>query len=545
MKTWVCMELRATGPLGLPSRAGEELEGRTVLARSVERALRTPGVEGAAVLVEPGRGAEVSGWLGACGAQVLEVLGTEPAGREAVRRARKWSKDSWRGGIRQTVDLDSWTDFPALAAAARKLGAEAILAVLPEGVLVDPAILDGLVQHAVPQGIRAMGSAFCQAPAGFAGLFALTEWLESAAAKDVSYGRIMALVPGATSHDPVHRPDNFLAPTPVRRCEFRGAVDSTRSREMLGELLRRSPGPDGLGPSAEESVALVAADPALYAGRLPRIVEVELTTSGLVPFADSPWGCRAPERRMDRGLFEKLLADLSGFDDVLLTVGGFGDPLAHPEVFDFLELAREKGVYGLHLETYGALLDEASSRRLLECDLDVVSVRLGAAGGETYRRLTGRDDFDAVAANVERLVALRDGTGREWPCVAVEAEKRVEVEPELLDFFDRWTAKCDWPVIRAASDCAGQLADRASVHLNLAQRTGCRRLMKELLVLADGTVPVCRVDFRASEPAGNLRERSVGELWTSGRIAELRGAQCAGRFDGFRLCPGCRDWDGL
>ena len=175
----------------------------------------------------------------------------------------------------------------------------------------------------------------------------------------------------------------------------------------------------------------------------------------------------------------------------------------------------------------------------------MVSVRLGAATAETYRALTGRGDFEKTVANIKRLVELRGQTGREWPFVVVEAEKRLEAEGELLDLIDRWTEEVDCVVLRPFSDYAGQLADRAPVHLTLAGRLGCRRLMKEMRVLADGTVPVCRMDFRAEEPAGSIAEKSVEELWTGGSLAGLRAEQHRNKFDGFRLCPACRDWDNV
>lgn len=543
MRLWACAELRATGPLGLPSRAGELLAGRTVLERTVERLRRLKDIQGVAVLVEPGGAEQARRWLGSAQARVLEVLGPDSPRRQALRRARKWSRDSWRGGIRQTMELDASGDFASLAAAARELSAEALLVALPESPLADAEILAGLVRHAAPEGRPVMPSALCQAPAGFAGFFAVAGWLESMAAAGRTYGSLLAREPGRIAQPLAHRADCYVGPTAVRRCEFRAAADSARSAELLSELLRRAPGAGGLGPGGEEAARLVAGDPALYAGRFPRLVEVELTTAGGVPFKDTPAALDVPERRMSARLFEKLLDDLRGGDDVLLTLGGPGDPLAHPEVFDLLRLARAKGVYGLHLDTPGTLLDEACAGRLLECDLDVVSVRLGAARAETYQALTGRGDFEALAANVERLAALRKQSGREWPFVAVEAEKRVEVEPELLEFFDRWEEKSDWPVIRPFSDYAGQLPDRAALHLTLASRVPCRRLLKELCVRAGGEVPVCRMDFRCAEPAGSVERRSVEELWTSGRIAGLRGQQHAGRLDGFRLCPACRDWD--
>jgi hypothetical protein len=547
LKVWACLELRETGPLGLSSRAAGKLGARTVLEHTVARVGRTGGLEGVAVLVEPGAAGRTRELLGAEAqrARVLEVLDPDTPRREALRRSRKWSKDSWRLGLMQSMEIDAAGHFPSLLRAARELGCDAVLSVYPEAVLVDPGLLEGLLEHGSPQGQPPLPTASCQAPAGFAGLFAMAGWLEPMAAQDSTYGGLCAWRADRDNQDPVHRAENWLAPVAVRRCEFRGSLDSQRSREMLEEVLRRAPGEGGLGPSAEEAVAIVTGDPALYAGRLPRVVEVELTAAGRVPFAATPFAGDIPGRSMKRELFEKLLADLSAYDDVLLTLGGWGDPLAHPEVFDFLGLAREQGIYGLHLDTPGPLLDEKASRRLLELDLDVVSVRLGANTAESYRVLTGRGDFEAVTANVERLLRLRGESGKLWPFVSVEAEKRLEVEGELIDFWDRWGEQGAWPMIRPFSTYCGRFEDRATVHLTLAERVGCRRLLKEMFVLADGTVPVCRMDFAAAAPAGSVAERSVEELWTSGRIAELRSEQHARKFEGFELCPDCGDWDNV
>jgi len=547
LKVWACLELRDLGPLGLASRAGERFGERSVLEHTVARVRRTPGLEGISVLTEPGGSEAASELLGAeaAGVRVLEVLEPDTPRRDPLRRSRKWSKDSWRLGIMQSMEVDAAGHFPSLLAAARELNCDAVLLVYPEAVLADAGLLAGLIEHGAPEGQPPLPTASCQAPGGFAGLFAMTGWLDSVSQQDITYGGLCAWRPDQGSQDPVHRPENWLAPVAVRRCEFRGSLDSQRSREVLEEVLRRAPGENGLGPGAEEAAGIVTGDAALYAGRLPRLVEVELTTSGRVPFAQTPFAREMPERNMTRDLFAKILDDLAAYDDVLLTLGGWGDPLAHPEVFDLLKLAREKGIYGLHLDTTGVLLDEEKAGQLLECDVDVVSARLAANTAETYRALTGREDFEAVAANLERFLELQKETGRLWPFLTVEIEKRVEIEGELIDFWDRWSEKAAWPLIRPFSTYCGQCEDRATVHLTLAERTGCRRLMKELVILADGTVPVCRMDFKAASPAGNVAGKSVEELWTSGRIAGLRLEQHDRKFDGFELCPDCGDWDNV
>ena len=74
MKVWACFELRGSGPLGLASRAGERLGGRTVLEHAAARARKTGGLEGLAVLVEPG------GAVAGCHAQD-QVISTNPIDR--------------------------------------------------------------------------------------------------------------------------------------------------------------------------------------------------------------------------------------------------------------------------------------------------------------------------------------------------------------------------------------------------------------------------------------------------------------------------------
>ncbi len=203
MKVWACIELRERGALGLPSRAGERLGERTVLAQTVARARRTAGLEGVAVLVSPGGAGAALEILGSEArvenVRVLEVLEPDFPRREALQRARKWSKDGWRLGIGQTVEADAAGHFPSLAAAGRELGADAVISVLPEAALVGPELLAGLVEHAAPADQPPLPSAGCQAPGGFAGLFGMVGWLEAMGANDLTCGQNSAWRPDRPS----------------------------------------------------------------------------------------------------------------------------------------------------------------------------------------------------------------------------------------------------------------------------------------------------------------------------------------------------------
>ena len=73
-------------------------------------------------------------------------------------------------------------------------------------------------------------------------------------------------------------------------------------------------------------------------------------------------------------------------------------------------------------------------------------------------------------------------------------------------------------------------------------RPPCPWLFSSLMVLQDGTVAMCGADWDARAPLGNVRERSLAEIWQGEELARRRRAHLEGRFDAVPICGGCDDW---
>jgi MoaA/NifB/PqqE/SkfB family radical SAM enzyme len=83
--------------------------------------------------------------------------------------------------------------------------------------------------------------------------------------------------------------------------------------------------------------------------------------------------------------FSRVLAGLAAFDPLPeVFFGGFGEPLAHPRIFDMVERAKTMGVPRVELITNGCLLDEHASRRLIAAGLDTLWVSLDGIRPESY-----------------------------------------------------------------------------------------------------------------------------------------------------------------
>lgn len=95
---------------------------------------------------------------------------------------------------------------------------------------------------------------------------------------------------------------------------------------------------------------------------------------------------------------------------------GWGEPLLHPRLFEMIALAKGAGCR-VGLTTNGMDLDQEAGRRLLELQLDVLSVSIAGATRETHEGIRGRTDFCLILENVRHLLEARRGRGGKGPKV--------------------------------------------------------------------------------------------------------------------------------
>ena len=102
------------------------------------------------------------------------------------------------------------------------------------------------------------------------------------------------------------------------------------------------------------------------------------------------------------------LADLPG--ERTLQLSGFGEPLSHPEIVDFVRLAVEAGL-ATEIVTNGALLSRELGTALIGAGLRKLILSVGC----------GDDIVEQSAVNLRRLHRSALGTDGRWPEVALHA----------------------------------------------------------------------------------------------------------------------------
>jgi len=428
-------------PLGVERDLGEPLlGGRNPLRMALERVARSGRVRRAVLATH-----EVDRVRAIVGGKVdgIEVayapLDAPPlTGRErALRGARRWAPDCWRGGLGNMTVYDELLAPAVLGRAMDEHGVDAALVVGADWALVDPGLTGEVVARFLEDPERRF--VFGHAPPGLCPCLATRDLLADLAKTGTSnrllasFGALLGYVPVAPQHDPIAS-QSCVTPDPaVRDLATRCCADSDAGRERIRAALE---GLDAraLDVGASEIARRMAESWDLAPDAGPRHLALELIA-----------GSGAP---MDAGICRELLEQLADLrNDACVSFGAAAehDVLDHPAWREMVCHAEAKGL-PVHVRT-GLRADESAAAALLEARPDVVSVDVLGRSSTVF----SESDVARVLRGVERLLEHRI-TGPEpdalpSPWIVPRITRRDAVYEQIEGFFDRWLLQAGWCVI--------------------------------------------------------------------------------------------------
>ena len=525
-------------PLGLPSRQADELDGVPVLRRTIERVAQARRLDGIYAVCPADQADRCRALLQGTGAKLWPHQLGHPPYHRLMRTARKWSLDGWRGGLGGACYLDETMHCPALAGLAKETSADAVWATSGATPLVDPAIIDAMIEH-YESGAVELRFCFAPVPPGMAGTIFEAGLLKELADQNIPPGWVLTYKPDAPQMDLAFKDCCFPCPEAMRHAAGRLVVDTRRGAETVSAAMAECSRTD-----ADTIGRWLIERARTYVPPLPREVEIELTTEDQL--ADTilrPRGQRVGRRGpIDPAVVAAIADALGEYDDSLVVLGGSGEPLLHPQFDRICAMLREAGIFGVAVRTNGLALTEPVINTLIRHRVDVVNVLLDAWSEELYRKLHPGQKLSTVTAAIEALTAARADAKQTEPLIVPQITKAVDTVHELDEFFDGWIRKEGWAVIEGYSHYAGQLEDRSVIDMSPPTRTPCRRIRTRCLILADGRLTRCDQDFTGQTTVGSLPDSPLPDLWQSPPMQIARNHHTAAQYDALPLCSTCTEW---
>lgn len=238
---------------------------------------------------------------------------------------------------------------------------------------------------------------------------------------------------------------------------------------------------------------------------------------------------------MSEAEFRALMPKLRPWSDFLY-FHLMGEPLLHPQLERFLQIAGEAG-FRVILTTNGTLLEKQKELLLASPGLHKVNISLHSfeanEAGMSFASYLDACLSYGQAASGKKLTVYRLWNQGGLDSKNGEILRRMEryfphpwkVEPRGTRIGDRvyleYGGKFDWPSMEAEE------SDR---------RNFCYGLRDQIGVLCDGTVVPCCLDSDGTIPLGNLFRQEMEEILHSPLAQEI----CSGFSQGAAVHPMCR-----
>jgi spiro-SPASM protein len=221
---------------------------------------------------------------------------------------------------------------------------------------------------------------------------------------------------------------------------------------------------------------------------------------------------------MDLEDFQKILNSIESFcDDAVVSVSLWGEPAYHSRIEELIQSVLSRDKLDLIVESSGIGWQEGVFNRIKDSSYGEPQwiISLDAWNSEVYETLRG-EGFDEAIKTVNRLKEIFPGR------VYVQAVRMQENEDDMEHFFRNWKASLDNVIIQKYDHFCGKLTDKRVTDLSPLKRFPCWHVKRDVTVLLDGCVVLCREDLSNEYVLGNVLKEDLKEIWQRGEDFYLR-----------------------
>ena len=242
--------------------------------------------------------------------------------------------------------------------------------------------------------------------------------------------------------------------------------------------------------------------------------------------------------------FETLLDNIINFsDDAVIGLSLWGELSFHPEKLKLIESVINKKELSLVIETSGLGWKNEELEKCAEISKHKKSisplswiVSLDSSDPKKYNELRG-SGFSEANTCAKKLLSL-------FPDDCYVQAVRLKGEEEDTEKFYRfWKENAGEKniIIQKYNDFCGSLEKKQASDISPVIRQTCWHIMRDMPILIDGTVPLCKDDMaigNSSRILGNIFTDSLETIWQNGE--RFYKEQCKKNYT--ELCAGCDEY---
>lgn len=238
---------------------------------------------------------------------------------------------------------------------------------------------------------------------------------------------------------------------------------------------------------------------------------------------------------MDMILYKKLIDEGSENGLCSIKLNYLGEPLLDLHLSERIRYAKEKGIIDVMMNTNATVLTEEISKKILEAGIDTIAFSVDSINRERFNKIRTGADYDTVVKNIKNFMKIkRDGN---YGHVQTRVQMTVMKSNmhEVDEFASFWL-----PIVGIVGFC--EMYDHTSIHGEESDYNPdfiCAQPFQRLFCMVDGTATPCCADDGKGYPLGNLRTKTIKEIWQGGALKKLREYHINGKYRDIDICRRC------
>lgn len=246
--------------------------------------------------------------------------------------------------------------------------------------------------------------------------------------------------------------------------------------------------------------------------------------------------CAVPKMKkkrqpMSMELFKRIIDDAAEYKEFKHVMPFLnGEPLLDKDFAAKIAYINEKMPdVGVSFFSNGSLLTEEKAKELAQVKVHAVNFSINAITDNGRKKVMGLE----LQPTVDNILAFK----RLCPSVDVGVSAIMDTAyltpKEMEEFSDFWRRQG----IRFNFFFNGNWAGKTRPSCNV--EGACSRPEDVMTILSDGTVALCCYDVEGEVSFGNVKEKSLKEIWTCEELERYRFLNDAGRRSELKLCGTC------
>jgi radical SAM protein with 4Fe4S-binding SPASM domain len=291
---------------------------------------------------------------------------------------------------------------------------------------------------------------------------------------------------------------------------------------------------------------------------MPVAISFEPTTSCNLRCPECPSGLRSftrPTGMMEEELYRRTIDELA--DTLLYLIFYFqGEPYLHPQFFELVRYAHDKGIYTATSTNAHYLTDE-KARRTVESGLDRLIISIDGTTQDVYEQYRIGGKLEKVLEGTRNIIKWKKELKSSTPHTVfqflvvrpnehqIEQVKKLaaelgvdEVGLKTAQIYDYEQGSPLIPTIDKYSRYQAEEGGKYSIKNELLDH--CWKMWHSCVITWDGLVVPCCFDKDAHHRLGDMKHQTFRELWRGADYREFRQMLIRSRSE-IEMCKNCTE----